>query len=170
MRPMAEPLLSFPREVNDVSARLVAGGVVVMAATTIALDARWLTLVLAYGFVVRALAGPKLSPLALLVTRVITPALPIATRMVPGPPKRFAQAIGAVFTVTAAILTFGFDRFDLAQVVLAVLLVPASLEAFVGYCVGCQLFRLLMRVGVIPATVCEACNDIWSRRPEPAAT
>lgn len=88
--------------------------------------------------------------------------------MVPGPPKRFAQAIGALFTVTAAVLTFGFDRFDLAQLVLAVLLVPASLEAFVGFCVGCQMFRLLMGAGVIPATVCEACNDIWSHRPEPA--
>jgi Domain of unknown function (DUF4395) len=167
---MAEPLLSFPREVNEVSARLVAGGVVVMAASAIVFDARWLTLVLAYGFVARALTGPKLSPLGQLVTRVITPALPIAPRMVPGPPKRFAQAIGALFTVTAAVLTFAFDRFDLAQVVLGVLLVPASLEAFVGFCVGCQLFRALMRVGVIPTSVCEACNDIWSRHPEPAPT
>lgn len=167
---MAEPLFSFPREVNEVSARLVAAGVVLMAAATIVFDARWLTLVLAYGFVARVLTGPTLSPLGQLVTRVITPALPLRARLVPGPPKRFAQAIGAVFTVTAAVLTVGFDRFDLAQIVLVVLLVPASLEAFVGFCVGCQLFALLMRVGVIPATVCEACNDIWSRRPEPAAS
>ena len=164
---MADPFFSFPREVNEVSARLVAGGVVLMAAATLWLDLRWLTVLLAYGFVARVLTGPKLSPLGQLVTRVITPALPIEARMVPGPPKRFAQAIGALFTVTAAVLSFGFDRFDLAQLVLAVLLVPASLEAFVGLCVGCQMFRLLMRAGVIPATVCEACNDIWSRRPEP---
>jgi Domain of unknown function (DUF4395) len=167
---MTEPLFSFPREVNDISARLVAGGVVLMAAATLVFDARWLTVVLAYGFVARVLTGPKLSPLGQLVTRVITPTLPLEARMVPGPPKRFAQAIGALFTVTAAVLTFGFDRFDLAQIVLAVLLVPASLEAFVGFCVGCQMFRLLMRAGVIPATVCEACNDIWSRAAEPAPT
>lgn len=167
---MVERLISFPSEVNDVSARLVAGGVVLMAAATIAFDARWLTVVLAYGFMARALTGPKLSPLGQLITRVITPALPVAPRLVPGPPKRFAQAIGALFTVTAAVLTFGFGRFDLAQVVLAVLLVPASLEAFLGFCVGCQMFRVLMRVGVIPTTVCEACDDIWSRHPEPAST
>ena len=65
--------------------------------------------------------------------------------------------------MTAAVLTFGFDRFDLAQIVLAVLLVPASLEAFLGFCVGCQIFGRLMRAGVIPEDVCEACNDIWSR-------
>jgi hypothetical protein len=123
--------------------------------------------VLAYGFVARALAGPTLSPLAQLVTRVITPALPFDEKLVPGPPKRFAQLLGAVFTVTAAVLTFGFDRFDLAQIVLALLLVPASLEAFVGFCVGCQIFRLLIRTGIIPEDVCESCNDIWSRSPEP---
>ncbi len=158
-------LLTFPNPVNEVSARLVAGGVVVMAVATIALDLRWMTVVLAYGFVARVLAGPRLSPLAQLVTRVITPALPFEEKLVPGPPKRFAQGIGAVFTVTAAVLTFGFDRFDIAQVVLAVLLIPATLEAFVGFCVGCQLFGLLMKAGIIPREVCESCDDIWARTP-----
>jgi ABC-type multidrug transport system fused ATPase/permease subunit len=161
-------VLGFPNPVNEVSARLVAAGVVTMAAATIAFDLRWMTLVLAYGFVARTLAGPTLSPLGQLVTRVITPALAIEPRLVPGPPKRFAQAIGAVFTVAAALLTFGVDRFDLAQVVLAILLVPATLEAFVGFCVGCQVFGVLMRAGLVPDEVCAACNDIWSRQPQRA--
>ena len=160
-----DPFFSFPNPVNEVSARLVATGVVIMAVATLAFDLRWLTLVLAYGFVARVLTGPKLSPLGLLVTRVVTPALPTEPKMVPGPPKRFAQLIGAAFTVTVAVLTYGFDRFDLGQILLAVLLVPAGLEAFVGFCVGCQIFGLLMRVGIIPTEVCEACNDIWKRRP-----
>src|SRR5688572_3690288 len=98
-----------------------------MALATIALDLEWMTALLAYGFVARVIAGPRFSPLALVITRVVTPALPIEGRLVPGPPKRFAQLLGAVFTVTAAVLTYGVDRFDLAQVELAVLLVPASL-------------------------------------------
>jgi hypothetical protein len=157
-------LFEFPNPVNEVSARLVAAGVVVMAGLTIVFDVRWLTLVLAYGFVARVLTGPTLSPLGQLVTRVVTPSLPAEPRLVPGPPKRFAQGIGAAFTVAAAVATFGFDRFDIGQAILAVLLVPASLEAFTGYCIGCQLFRGLMRVGLIPARVCESCNDIWNRR------
>jgi ABC-type multidrug transport system fused ATPase/permease subunit len=161
-------VLGFPNPVNEVSARLVAAGVVLMAVATIAFDLQWMTLVLAYGFVARALTGPTLSPLGQLVTRVITPALSIEPRLVAGPPKRFAQAIGAAFTVTAALLTYGADRFDLAQIVLGILLVPAVLEAFVGFCVGCQVFGLLMRAGVVPDEVCEACNDIWSRQPQRA--
>ena len=156
-------LLTFPNPVNEVSARLVAGGVVVMAVATIALDLRWMTVVLAYGFVARVLAGPTLSPLAQLVTRVLTPALGWEPRLVPGPPKRFAQGIGAAVTVTAAVLTFGYDQFAAAQVVLGLLVVAASLEAFVGLCIGCRLFALLMRAGVIPREVCESCDDIWSR-------
>jgi len=157
-------LFAFPNPVNEVSARLVAGGVVALAVTTIAFDVEWLTLVLAYGFLARVLTGPTLSPLGQLVTRVITPALPVEPKPVPGPPKRFAQAIGAAFTVTAAVLTYGFDDFGAAQVVLGLLVVAASLEAFVGLCLGCQAFALLMRLGVIPERICEECNDVWSRR------
>ena len=156
-------VVGFPNPVNEVSARLVAAGVVVLAVATIAFDVHWLTVPLAYGFVARVVTGPTLSPLGQLVTRVLTPALSVEPRLVPGPPKRFAQGIGAAFTVTAAVLTYGFDRFDLAQMVLGVLVVAASLEAFAGVCLGCKMFALLMRVGVIPADVCEACNDIWSR-------
>jgi Domain of unknown function (DUF4395) len=156
-------LLDFPNPVNEVSARLVAAAVVVMAAATVVFDLRWMTLVLAYGFVARVLSGPTLSPLGQVVTRLVTPRLPIEPRLVPGPPKRFAQGIGAAFTVTAAVLTFGYDRFDAAQVVLGLLLVAASLEAFLGLCLGCKAFAVLMRIGVVPASVCESCDDIWGR-------
>ena len=37
------PLFSFPNPVNEVSARLVAGGVVVMCVLTIGLRPRWAT-------------------------------------------------------------------------------------------------------------------------------
>jgi hypothetical protein len=162
-KPKPRSVLSFPDPVDDISARLVAAGVVVMAAVVVFGGVEWVTLPLAYGFVARVAAGPTLSPLGQLATRVVRPRLPIAARPVPGPPKRFAQAIGAVFTVTAAVLTFGVDRFDLARLVLAGLLAAATLEAVAGICLGCRIFRQLMRVGVIPESVCEACADISSR-------
>jgi hypothetical protein len=62
---------------------------------------------LAYGFVARVLTGPTLSPLGQLVTRVVTPRLPVAPRPVPGPPKRFAQGIGGGDR-EAAVLHFAF--------------------------------------------------------------
>lgn len=154
---MATSLFTFPDPVNEVSARLVATGVVILATATIVLDQPWLTLPLAYGFVARVLTGPTLSPLGQLVTRVITPRLSLPPKLVPGPPKRFAQAIGVLFSVTAAILAIGLDKSGAAYAVLGALVVAASLEAFVGFCLGCQVFALLMRWGVIPQSVCERC-------------
>jgi hypothetical protein len=161
-RTRAFGLFSFPNPVNEVSARLVAGGVVLLALTTIVFDQPWLTVVLAYGFVARVLTGPKLSPLGQLVTRVITPRLPFAPKLVAGPPKRFAQGIGVAFSVTAAVLALGFGLRGAAYVVLGLLVVAATLESVFGYCLGCRVFALLMRAGVIPAEVCERCNNIWS--------
>src|SRR3954454_19736905 len=100
-------MFTFPNPVNEVSARLVAGGVVLMALATIVFDQPWLTLVLAYRFVARVLPGPKLSPRGQLVTKVITPRLPFEPKPVAGPPKRFAQGVGVVFSVTAAVAGAG---------------------------------------------------------------
>jgi hypothetical protein len=155
-------VFTFPDPVNEVSARLVATGVVVLALTAIALDQPWLTLVLAYGFLARVLTGPTLSPLGQLVTRVVTPRLDVAPRLVPGPPKRFAQGIGAVFSITAAVLAVGLHQRGAAYVVLGMLVVAASLEAFAGFCLGCRAFAILMRAGIIPERVCERCNNIWA--------
>jgi len=157
-----ERLFSFPHPVNEVAARLVAGGVVVLATAALLFDQRWITAVLAYGFIARVLTGPKLSPLGLLVTQVITPRLPIEPRLVAGPPKRFAQGIGATFTVTAAIFALVLDQWGVAQILLGAMIIAASLEAFLGFCLGCKAFAILMRTGVIPDEVCERCNDIWS--------
>ena len=155
-------LIGFPNPVNEVSARLVATGVVAMAVTTVAFRLTWLLAVLFYGFVARVLTGPKLSPLGQLVTKQITPRLPFDEKLIPGPPKRFSQGIGVAFSGTALVLALTGHWFA-AQVVLGLLIVAASLEAFAGYCLGCKMFALLMRVGVIPDSVCEECNNIGLR-------
>ena len=166
---MLARLFSFPNPVNEVSARLVAGGVVVMALVAIVLDVKWLTAVLAYGFLARVLTGPTLSPLGQLVTRVIAPRVPADPKYVAGPPKRFAQGIGAGFSVTALILTLA-GEWTAARVVLALLVVAATLESVFALCLGCKAFALLMRAGVVPQEVCERCNNIWAAYPGQAMT
>jgi len=161
-------LFSFPNPVNEVSARLVAGFVVVIALTALVFDQLWLLLPLAYGFVARVLTGPTLSPLGQLVTRVVTPNLPVKPKYVAGPPKRFAQGIGAALTVTGAVLYFGFGLEGAAQLLLGMIVVAATLESVFALCIGCQIFGLLMRWHVIPDEVCERCNDIWMDQREAA--
>ncbi len=155
-------LFSFPNPVNDKAARVVAAGVLTMCALTLATGWRWLLVLIATGFVLRVLAGPRLSPLGLLATRVVAPRLG-EPRYVAGPPKRFAQAMGAAMTGAAAILALALDVPAGADALLAVTIAAASLEAGLGLCVGCRVFAALMRLGVIPERVCAECADIGSR-------
>lgn len=158
--------LRFPSEVNEYSARLVATGVVIMTALYLDNGSPVLLGLIAFGFVARVLSGPTLSPLGQLVTRVVTPAVESMTgkkgAQVPGPPKQFAQAIGATLSLSAVAATvFGIPA--IAVALIATITVAASIEAFLGYCIGCAVYAQLMRRGVLPDDACVACNDISLR-------
>lgn len=158
---------SFPNPVNDVAARTVATGAVLMALAVAVLGWGWVLVPLTYGFVARVLAGPRISPLGQFATKVVAPRLPQYEKLMPGPPKRFAQGIGVAFTVTASVLWLAGAP-TAARIVVGMLAGAAFLEAAFGFCCGCKVFGLLMKAGVIPEDVCEDCADI-SRRLEVAA-
>jgi hypothetical protein len=160
-----DELFSFPDPVNEISARLVAGAVALLSLVALALDQHWILVALAYGFIARALTGPTLSPLGQLVTRVLTPRLGAVPRYVPGPPKRFAQAMGAVFTTAAAVMSLGLGWETAGSVILGLMVVFATLESVFAFCLGCTIFGWLMKVGVVPQEVCERCADISLARP-----
>lgn len=153
-------LLGFPNPVNEKAARTVAAVVAASCALVLATGWHWLLVPIAYGFVARVLTGPKLSPLGWFAQRVFAPRFLGKPKFVPGPPKRFAQGIGAVVTVTAALSALAFGWIGLANALLAMMVLFATLEAAIGFCVGCKIFAVLMRLGVVPQEVCEACNDI----------
>jgi hypothetical protein len=150
-------VFSYPNPVNEVSARLIATMVVILSVAAIITGEPLLFAVLAYGFVARVAAGPTLSPMAQLATRVILPALGNPKRPTPGPPKRFSQAVGVVFSVTALLLLISMETAAPAKALVAVLTIFASLEAFVGFCAGCFAFSQMIRFGVVPESVCREC-------------
>ena len=156
-------VLGFPHPVNETSARVVAGGVVAMTTTTVVANKPWLMVPLVYGFAARVLTGPKLSPLGQLATKVVTPRINRRHRFVPGPPKRFAQGMGAVMTGAAALLALGFGLDGAADALLVAMIVAAGLESIFALCLGCEVFALLMRAGLVPRDVCAECANLSSR-------
>lgn len=156
-------VFAFPNPVNEYSARITAALVVLLSLATLVTGSGWGLAVIAIGFWLRVLFGPRISPFGVLSVKVLTPLLG-KKRLVPGPPKRFAQGIGAALSTTAAIL-FAAGLAPAAWILLAALIAAASLEAFAGFCLGCAVFGLLQRRGLIPEDVCEACNNISLRRP-----
>ncbi len=164
---MTNGLFRFPNPVNEKVARTVAGLVVVLTVAVLALQSVWLLWALALGFWLRVLFGPRVSPFAVLASRVIAPRLG-APKLVPGPPKRFAQGIGAALS-TAALVSYYLGAPTLSWVLVGMITIAAFLESVFAICLGCLIFGQLQRIGVIPASVCEACNDIRLRPGREAA-
>ncbi|MGH9078867.1 MAG: DUF4395 domain-containing protein [Acidimicrobiales bacterium] len=159
-------VFSFPNPVDEHAARTVAGGVLLMTAGALAFRQPLVLIPLAYGFWARVLTGPRLSPLGLVATRLVAPHLPRPPKLVAGPPKRFAQAMGAALSATALVLWYGLGLSAATWAVVAAIAVAAFLESAFARCIGCNVFGFLMRAGVIPGDVCEACADVSLRHPQ----
>lgn len=162
MTAMRSKWFDFPNPVNETSARLVASGAVAQGVAFLAVRQWWVLVPLAYGFLARVLSGPRFSPLGQFVTRVVTPRLGVEHRFVPGPPKRFAQGVGLAFS-GGALVAWGLGAPVVSYVLVAGLVVAASLEAVFAFCLGCVVFNRLMRIGLIPEDVCLECADISGR-------
>jgi len=159
---MRSRLFEFPNPVNETSARLVAAGVVVQAVTYLVVRQWWLLLPLVYGFLARVASGPRFSPLGQLVTRVVTPRLHVEHQFVAGPPKRFAQGVGLLFS-GGALLAAALGASSVSVWLISALVLAATLESAFAFCLGCMVFNRLMRWGLIPADICEDCNDLSQR-------
>jgi hypothetical protein len=157
-----EKLFAFPNPVNEKAARVVAGVVLTTAIVILATGAYWLLIPMAYGFWARVLTGPTLSPLGWIAQNVVGPRLG-DRKPVPGPPKRFAQGMGAAFSTTALVLALPLGLHAAADVMLVLLSLAAGLESILAYCLGCKVFAVLMRVGLVPESVCAECADITAR-------
>ncbi|SDB92861.1 protein of unknown function [Raineyella antarctica] len=153
----------IPALVDEVSVRLIAGVVLAVGIVALVTQQWWLYALLAIDFTIRAVAGPRHSPLAQLVNRWIRPLVRIAPRLTAFTPKRFAAGIGAV--MTAALTVLWLVRFAAPApglgvamlVIAAVMVLFPALEAVLGLCVGCKIFGLLGRVGLISEDVCVDC-------------
>lgn len=151
-------IIGFPNPVNEKAARAVAGQVAAVALLTLATRAWWVSGVLAAGFALRVLAGPRFDPFGRVATQVIAPRLG-RPRLVAGPPKRFAQGIGLVLTTVAFVAAL-LGGSGLPAVLIGMLATFALLEALAGFCAGCWVFGHLMRLGLVPQTTCEACSRL----------
>ena len=155
---------SFPELINEVAARLVAIGVLVLSSVVLFLliDKNNYVLfflsILIYGFLARVSSGPKISPLALFVNKLIFHRLNFKEKLIQVHPKRFAQGIGLIFSLFTAI-TFVVNLNSISIILISILILFAALEAFIGFCAGCKVFKLLMNIGLIPNDVCEKCSN-----------
>ena len=99
-------------------------------------------------FAVGALAGMRYAPYGVLFRVLVAPRLEPAREREDETPLRFAQAVGLVFAVVgAAGYLAGLPL--LGAVATGLALVAALLNAAVGFCLGCEVYLLARRAGLL---------------------
>ena len=139
-----------------------------MAVVALATEyARGCLIPLTYGFAARVAAGPKISPLGQFAVRVAAPRLTDVAQVRSRTAQAFRPGDGRWPSPSAATIVWlqrGLGRRALDPVPL---ILAASLEGFLGYCLGCTVFGWLIRAGVIPEEICVECGGPLAslRRP-----
>jgi hypothetical protein len=101
-------------------------------------------------FAIGAIGGPRLHPYGRIFATLVAPRLGPVTEREPVPPLKFAQAVGFVFAVVAAV-GFATGLTLLGLIATAFALIAAFLNAAFGICLGCQLYPLVARLRRVPS-------------------
>ena len=133
---------------DNTTARVVAGFVFIVSGAAFLVSllisaqaASIITGFLSIDFIIRAFLKPKYSLFATLARGMVS-LLKLPPKMVDSAPKVFAARIGVIFSVVTTIL-FAAKLLYAGVVVIAILLLCASLESFLGFCLGCWMYSLL---------------------------
>ena len=95
-----------------------------------------------------AVAGIQRHPYGLFFKRVVRPRLAPPTELEDPTPPTFAQGVG--FVITAVGLVLSLLGVPYALVIAASLaFIAAFLNSVFGFCLGCQIYLLLVRAGVL---------------------
>ncbi len=131
--------------VDENAARFTALFTVALVAAAVATGWVWIYAALAVDFALRSRIRGRWSPLAFLARQLLR-RLGIAPRITDAGPKAFAAKIGLLFSLGA--LTLGLFGYPVIGAAVALSLgACAALEAFVGFCVGCLMYSVLVRAG-----------------------
>ncbi|HWI30662.1 MAG TPA: DUF4395 domain-containing protein [Microbacterium sp.] len=113
-----------------------------------ALDPGFLLLVVIALLFLWAVVSPRTHPYAVFFRRVIRPRLAPPTELEDPRPPRFAQGVGLLVTALGLVLHLAGVPWAL-PIAAALAFVAAFLNAAFGFCLGCQIYLLLQRAGVI---------------------
>jgi hypothetical protein len=96
-------------------------------------------------FLTGAALGPARTPYAAVYRRLVLPRIGRPNELEPAAPPRFAQGVGLAFALVA-LLGVAVGSVALTLVATAMALAAAFLNAAFGFCLGCEMYLLLLRL------------------------
>ena len=116
-------------------------------ATALATNNLWVILAQAIVFAIGAFKGPQFTPYAFLFKKVVKPRLKGEVPTEDVRPPQFAQSVGLLFVLTAIVgLVVGIN--PIFTVAVAFALAAAFLNAAFNFCLGCEIYLLLLRARI----------------------
>jgi hypothetical protein len=132
-------------EIDSRGPRFSATLTTIVLAIALVTGSVWVVLAQAIVFAIGATKGPQFTPYAFIYRTLIKPRLKSALRTEDVRPPKFAQSIGLLFVVVALVgaVTGTSVVFTVA---VAGALAAAFLNSAFDFCLGCQMYLLLLRV------------------------
>ena len=116
----------------------------IILATALATNNVWVIVAQAVVFAIGAIKGPQFTPYAFIFKNLVKPRLKKAGATEDVRPPQFAQTVGLLFALTAAAGSFaGLDA--VFTIAVAFALAAAFLNAAFNFCLGCEIYLLLLR-------------------------
>jgi hypothetical protein len=104
----------------------------------------WVIVAQALVFAIGAFKGPQFTPYAFIFKTLVKPRLKKSGETEDVRPPQFAQTVGLLFALTAAAGSFaGLDV--VFTIAVAFALAAAFLNAAFNFCLGCEIYLLLLR-------------------------
>ena len=116
----------------------------VVLATALVTSNVWIIAFQAVVFAIGALRGPQFTPYALIFKSLIKPGLKSTVTFEDVRPPQFAQAVGLGFALVAVIASV-LGAGGVFTVAVAFALAAAFLNAAFNFCLGCQMYLLILR-------------------------
>jgi len=140
--------------------RFAAGLTAIVFVLILVTGAWWLALAQAVVFAITAI-DPRRGPYSVLYRALVAPRLGPPAEREPAEPVRFAQALGGVFALTAAIAygAGGTAGTAVGIVAAAFGLAAAFLNSAFGLCLGCELYLATRRMTGRPMAARVPAND-----------
>ncbi len=127
------------------AASLTTGLLLVALVSAPSLVATVLLTAQAVFFLAGVALGPARTPYAAVYRQLVLPRIGRPTELEAATPPRFAQGVGLVFAVVALVgVVVGAASVTLVATAMA--LAAAFLNAAFGFCLGCELYLLLLRL------------------------
>jgi hypothetical protein len=116
----------------------------IVLAIALATNNVWVIVAQAIIFAIGAIKGPQFTPYAFIFKNLVKPRLKKSGASEDVRPPQFAQTVGLLFALTAVAGSFA-DIDVLFTVAVAFALGAAFLNAAFNFCLGCEIYLLLLR-------------------------